>query len=104
MRQLKFIAWDTKNKILKRLGKVELIKGELVLENHIILQFTGHYDKLGHEIYDRDVLLSNGEKRSLVIWHEDSNSWKIEESGETKLLLRLFSKASTRLYNQHEKE
>lgn len=104
MRKLKFIAWDTKNKILKRLGKVELIKGELVLENHIILQFTGHYDKLGHEIYDRDVLLSNGEKRSLVIWNEDSNSWKIEESGEIKLLLRLFSKASTRLYNQHEKE
>ena len=104
MRKLKFIAWDTKNKILKRLGKVELIKGELAIDNHIILQFTGHHDKLGHEIYDGDVLLTNGEHRSLVIWHEDSGSWKMEEKGEAKQLLKSFSQTSTRLYNQHEKE
>lgn len=103
-RKLKFIAWDTKNRILKRLGKVELVKGELILENHIILQFTGHFDKLGHEIYDRDVLLENGEHRSLVIWHEESNSWRVEEKGETKPMQRTFTKASTRLYNQHEKD
>jgi YopX protein len=102
-RKLKFKAWDVKNKLLKRLGKVELVKGELKLDDHIILQFTGHFDKLGHEIYEKDVLLLNGEKRFLVVWSEDSNGWRIEEDGVSKPLLISFSQTATRLYNYYEK-
>ena len=102
-RILKFRAWDSKNKLLKRLGKVELVKGELKLENHIILQFTGYFDKLGHEIYEKDVLLSNGERRSLIIWSENHNGWRIEEEGIVKSLSESFALASTRLYNFYEK-
>lgn len=103
-RKLKFIAWDSKNKILKRLGKVEFVKGELYLDNHIILQFTGHFDKLGQEIYEKDVLLSNGERRSLVVWSAQNNCWQLEENGSKKPFELNFITNSTRLYNFYEKE
>jgi len=102
-RKLKFIAWDTKNRILKRLGKVELVKGELILENHIILQFTGHRDKFGKEIYDNDVLLSNGEKKFKVAWSNETNAWHLEENGKLKPFDINFIASTTRLYNFHEK-
>ncbi len=103
-RKLKFIAWDTKNQLIKRLGKVELVKGELILENHIILQFTGHTDKFGKEIYDRDVLLSNGEKKFCVVWSEDNNAWQLEDNGSVNPFNIDFIATSTRLYNLHEKK
>lgn len=73
-RILKFKAWDEEHKLLMRLDSIQCIKGELMKRNHIILQFTGLYDKEGTEIYEMDVLLDNI-NRYVVFWSEPDNGW-----------------------------
>lgn len=73
-RQIKFKAWDTDARLLMRLNSIECQKGELFKRDHILLQFTGLYDKDGEEIYDRDVLLIHYEK-FIVFWNEEKNGW-----------------------------
>ncbi len=73
-RKIKFKAWDTDARLLMRLNSIECQKGELFKKDHILLQFTGLYDKEGEEIYDRDVLLIHYEK-FMVFWNDEKNGW-----------------------------
>ncbi len=103
MRKLKFIAWDVANTRMKRLGKVEFQRGELALANHIILQYTGHVDKLGQEVYEDDILLSKGETKARVVWSVQNNAWQLAFNTKTMPFDVAWVQASTRLYNFHEK-
>ena len=72
-----------------RLNSIECQKGELIKKDHILLQFTGLYDKEGEEIYDRDVLLIHYEK-FIVFWNEEKNGWfydAIEKPGTAEPFL-----------------
>ncbi|MCU0369376.1 MAG: YopX family protein [Cyclobacteriaceae bacterium] len=84
-RILKFKAWDIEHKLLMRLDSIECNKGELIKPNHILLQFTGLYDKDGQEIYEMDVLLDNLQKY-VVIWSEEHNSWYFSKLNDDSVL------------------
>ncbi|MCA4897729.1 MAG: YopX family protein [Bacteroidota bacterium] len=73
-RKIKFKAWDTEHRLLMRLNSIDCNKGELVKKNHILLQFTGMYDKEGEEIYEQDILMISLDKY-VVFWNETKNGW-----------------------------
>lgn len=75
LRKIKFKAWDVENKLLMRLNSIDCNRGELVKQNHILLQFTGLHDREGEEIYELDVLMLSLEK-FVVFWNETTNSWQ----------------------------
>jgi hypothetical protein len=75
-RILRFKAWNKETKLLMRLNSIECTKGELFKKDHILLQFTGLYDKQKEEIYEMDILLVGSEKL-LVTWNEERNGWTV---------------------------
>lgn len=73
-RKIKFKAWNRDTRLLMRLDSIDCNKGELVKKDHVLLQFTGLFDRDGEEIYDMDVLLVYTD-RFVVSWNEGRGGW-----------------------------
>lgn len=105
-RKLMFKAWNKETKLLMRLGSIECKKGELFKKDHIILQFTGLYDKQDDEIYEMDVILIGSEKY-LVIWDTERNGWnlaRLENLSSAEPFLKATAEKGTRLWSYFEAE
>ena len=103
-RRLLFKAWNKETKLLMRLSNIECVKGELFKRNHILLQFTGLYDKQEEEIYEMDVIMLGSEKL-IVMWDTPRNGWSLATFGDATIRQPLKvdqAKAATRLWNYFE--
>ena len=103
-RKLIFKAWNKETKLLMRLSNIECIKGELFKTNHIILQFTGLYDKQQEEIYEMDVIMSGSDK-FIVMWDAEQNGWSLAAFADSTVREPFKfdrSKAAVRLWNYFE--
>src|SRR5687768_14490194 len=105
-RKLLFKAWNKETKLLMRLNNIECVKGELFKTNHILLQFTGFYDKQEEEIYEMDIILIGTEK-FVILWDSDENGWRMaglvgsHASGPFK---KVNAKAAVRLCSYFESD
>jgi hypothetical protein len=105
-RKLLFKAWNKETKLLMRLDSMECVKGELVKKDHILLQFTGMYDKAGEELYEMDLVLKGTEK-FVITWDGNPTAWtmmKIEDRTHRLPLTHALAKDVTRLCSYFESE
>jgi hypothetical protein len=105
-RKLMFKAWNTETKLLMRLNSIDCRKGELFKKDHVLLQFTGLYDRQQDEIYEMDVVLIGSEK-FLVVWDAERNGWNLAQLTNPSVLkpfLKENSGKATRLWSYFESE
>ena len=103
-RKLLFKAWNQQTRLLMRLNNIDCVKGELFRKDHILLQFTGLYDKQHEEIYEMDMVLI-GAKKFVVMWDTDQNRWGISafpEGEGTRPFVKEISETAVRICSYFE--
>lgn len=105
-RKFKFKAWNKQDRLLMKLSSIECLKGELFKRDHILLQFTGHYDKQEEEIYEMDIVLISSEK-FVITWDEVSNGWFLTDLKKNEKIQRFVKEdavKTVRLCNYFESD
>src|SRR5687768_10517499 len=106
-RKLMFKAWNKETKLLMRLNSIDCKRGELFKKDHIILQFTGLYDKQNDEIYEMDIMLI-GEEKFVVKWDSERNGWNLvklsSSSSSGEAFLKKTAERAVRMWSYFEAE
>ena len=105
-RKLLFKAWNQETRLLMRLNSIDCVKGELYRKDHILLQFTGLYDKQNEEIYEMDLVLIGG-KKFVVSWDATDNGWALTAfpaAGEARRLVKKLCDGAVRICSYFESE
>jgi hypothetical protein len=105
-RKLLFKAWNQQTRLLMRLNSIDCVKGELFRKDHILVQFTGLYDKQQEEIYEMDMVLI-GAKKFVVMWDAMQSRWGLSafpDGESTTPLLKETSESAVRLCSYFESE
>ncbi|ASU12185.1 hypothetical protein BKQ19_05245 [Lacticaseibacillus paracasei] len=58
MREIKFRAWDKENKKMAQVSRIDFGPGGIkyLVDDSVLLEYTGLHDKSGREIYEGDIL------------------------------------------------
>lgn len=77
MREIKFRAWDSKNKIMTaKVSLSDVSNGFLGLKDNIIMQYTGLKDAINkNEIYEHDIINLLGVGFLKVEWDYKHTGW-----------------------------
>lgn len=83
-REIKFRAWDKENKKMAQVSRINFGPGGIryLVDDSVLLEYTGLHDKNGREIYEGDVLqctsytYGNGEtgKTSLLVKYDEMSA------------------------------
>ena len=68
MREIKFRAWNGEDMLNIDHWTLSMVNKHIP-DNHIIMQYTGLYDKKHKEVYEGDILDSYGGAKYIVFWN-----------------------------------
>ncbi len=98
MREIKFRAWDERDKYMWTVGEMAWLVGGLhindggstsgfIKDRFILMQYTGLKSKNGKEIYESDIIKATNKLQGFimcVVWDDMDAGWRVNYYNGTK--------------------
>ena len=70
MGEIKFRAWDKKNKVMMDWEDIKYIDLDTLQRSNILLQYVGLKDKNNKEIYEKDIIKDKNGGKWILQWND----------------------------------